>query len=192
MHAREALVHVFHGDLATSFFRGLEHSTSSYGGPLEPGVAGLELARPLHHVATIAVDHLRPLGVPWRFSELPLAYGLEYSDCRLQYTFEPGSIVIQAMEPREPSEDWPYAGYPRVLPYAPLEPGPTVPSTWEEFRQRAPGLSERPLPEIVVLVPPPATLGFSLWGRMGDAEGATIVFECSLQEKRVRAYNVCS
>lgn len=190
MHSREALVHVFHAGLSTSFFRGLEHSTSSYGGPLELEVDGMDLAQPLHRVATIAVDHLRPLGLPWRFSELPLVYGLRYSDCRLHYTFEPGAIVPSSMEPREPTEDWPYAGYPQLLPFVPLEPGPIAPSTWEEFRQRAPSLPERPLLELVVLVPPPATLGFSMWGRMGDAEGATIVFECSLQEKRVLAYNV--
>ena len=191
MHTREALVHVFHAGLARSFFRGLEHSTSSYGGPLELEVEGMDLAQPLHHVATIAVDHLRPLGLPWRYSELPLVYGLGHSGCRLEYSFDSSSIVVQAIEPREPTKDWPYAGYPRLLPYVPLEPGPTAPSTWEEFRQRAPNLPERPPANLVVLVPPPATLGFSLWGRMGDAEGATIVFECALEEKRVRASSVC-
>jgi hypothetical protein len=40
--------------------------------------------------------------------------------------------------------------------------------------------------ELVVAVPPPATLGVSLWGS-GDADDVTILFECDLSDKVVSA-----
>jgi hypothetical protein len=46
--------------------------------------------------------------------------------------------------------------------------------------------------ELVAVVPPPATIGVSLWGRTGDAEQVAVVFECDLDAKEVTAYNVCS
>lgn len=30
------------------------------------------------------------------------------------------------------------------------------------------------------------------WGKWGDAEGVSMVFECDLKAKRVKAYNVCT
>jgi hypothetical protein len=39
-------------------------------------------------------------------------------------------------------------------------------------------------------VPPPATIGVSLWGD-GDASDATIIFACDLKAKEVSATNVC-
>jgi hypothetical protein len=46
--------------------------------------------------------------------------------------------------------------------------------------------------ELLVAVPPPATLGFSMWGPDGDREGVTVVFECDLAERTIRAYNRCT
>jgi hypothetical protein len=46
--------------------------------------------------------------------------------------------------------------------------------------------------DVIVLVPPPMTIGVSLWSREGDAEGVTSVFECDLSAKKVVAYNVCT
>ena len=43
--------------------------------------------------------------------------------------------------------------------------------------------------ELIVAVPPPATVGLSFWND-GDLDGVTIVFECDLKNKEVRAYNV--
>lgn len=45
--------------------------------------------------------------------------------------------------------------------------------------------------EMVVLIPPPATIGFSMWGRSGDAEGVALVAECDLKNQAVTTYNVC-
>ncbi len=189
---REALVHVFHGGVALSFLRASTHSSSIYGGPLELHVQGRPLAQPVHHVATIAGEHLRLAGITGFDRDLPLVYGFSYSDCRLDYAFDVSTIDLVSLEPGQPTADWPYAGYPRLLPYVPLEPGPVVPSTWGGFLRLSPNLPERQPAEWVVLVPPPATLGYSMWGPSGDREEATVVFEFSPRERRVRSYNVCS
>ena len=42
--------------------------------------------------------------------------------------------------------------------------------------------------ELVVAIPPPATLGVSLWG-MGDGDDVTILFECDLADRVVYASN---
>jgi hypothetical protein len=43
----------------------------------------------------------------------------------------------------------------------------------------------------VVAVPPPATIGISLWSG-ADLDGVTIVFECDLKKKEISAFNVTS
>ena len=45
--------------------------------------------------------------------------------------------------------------------------------------------------ELVVAVPPPAIIGMSFWGG-GDGDDVTIVFECDLKKREVKAYNMTS
>ena len=45
--------------------------------------------------------------------------------------------------------------------------------------------------ELVVAVPPPATLGMSLWG-IGDGCDVTILFECDLSDRVVYVSNLIS
>ena len=153
--------------------------------------AGAALAKPLHHIATLNHNHLTVLGPPQYVWELPLVYGLFYSGCTLRYKFQRSEVAIQSLEPESASENWPYANYPVLLPYVPLETGSVQSETWEAFARRAPNLPEEQPAELVVLIPPPATIGFSMWGRGGDADDVTLVFECSIAEKRIVAYNVC-
>jgi hypothetical protein len=44
--------------------------------------------------------------------------------------------------------------------------------------------------KLVVAVPPPATLGFSLWGSSAG-DDVTILFECDLSDRIVYASNIC-
>jgi hypothetical protein len=50
-------------------------------------------------------------------------------------------------------------------------------------------MPEKQSAELVVAVPPPATIGLSFWD---DGDGVTIVLECDLQKGEVRAFNVTS
>jgi len=52
-------------------------------------------------------------------------------------------------------------------------------------------MPDPPPTELVVVVPTPATLGVSLWGR-GDGEDVIILFECDLADWMVYASNTCS
>jgi len=188
---REELVVIYQNGTVTPLVRSDKYSPSVFGGPLEAVISGNRFETPLHHIATVNHNQLPILSEPQCIREIPLVYGLFYSGCVLEYTFEQGNIAVQSIEPKEPTENWPYANFPVLLPYVPLEVGTVMAESWEQFLRRAPNLPGEQPSEVVVLVPPPATLGFSMWGRDGDAEGVTIVFECSLKEKRVAAYNVC-
>ena len=94
------------------------------------------------------------------FSELPLFYGFRYAGCSMKYEILPPSesvfkeiedclssgsrlsglpdlsdeCHILEMQPRESSEDWPYAGYPDLLPYAPLQLAMRIPCSPEDFQ----------------------------------------------------------
>jgi len=188
---REELVVVFHEGRVTSLVRSDAHSSSVYGGPLELQTAGQSLPRPLHHVAHLSFGQLPFLGAPRYVFDLPLVYGLYYEASTIKYTFDHGRISIESLLPSGPLDGWPYEGYPPMLPYVPLEVGEVSEASWSIFLSRAPNLPEEQPSEAVILVPPPATLGFSMWGKSGDAEGVTLVFECSLESKRVVAYSVC-
>jgi hypothetical protein len=63
--------------------------------------------------------------------------------------------------------------------------------SYEEFAQAFPNMPGLQPTELVVAVPPPATLGVSLWG-MGDGDDVTILFECDLADRVVYASNLVS
>lgn len=186
---REELVIAYHAGTAIALVRSAKHSRSVFGGPLGPRVTGAHLEKPLHHIATLSPHHL---GLPEMTSEIPLVYGFVYDGCSFRYSFENHrDIVIQSGPLGSSTADWPYRGYPELLPYVPLERGSTTLESWEEFSRRATNLPPTQPSELVLIVPPPATLGFSMWGPVGDAEDVTVVFECDLNRQTMTTYNVC-
>ena len=60
---------------------------------------------------------------------------------------------------------------------------------YDAFAARFPNMPERPPAELIVAVPPPASIGVSLWG---DGDDTTIVFACDLRRKTVSACHVTS
>lgn len=189
---REPLVIVHHGGQTVLLARVDEHSFSSFGGPLELPVSGMPLPRALHHIAWLNHNQLKFLAPPRYIWDLPLVHPMRYSGGTLSYKFSREGIEVLELDRAEPSESWPYVGFPELLPYHPIEVSSIVSEEWAVFAERAPNLPEEQPSEVVVLVPPPQGLGFTLWGRGGDAEGVTIVFECDLSAKKVVTYNVCS
>ena len=189
---QEELVVVYHAGCVTPLVRSAALSLSVFGGPLDREVTGARLAKPLHHIATVHVSHLQAFDNPHQVWKLPLVYGLHYESGLLRYSFEDRqSIAVAPGLLGEPTPDWPYPCYPELLPYVPFEAGTPKQEPWEEFCRRAPNLPSQQPSEVVVLVPPPATIGFSMWGPSGDAEGVTLVFECDLERQTVTTYNVC-
>jgi hypothetical protein len=61
--------------------------------------------------------------------------------------------------------------------------------SYDKFAASFPNMPEKQSAEMVVAIPPPATIGLS-FSDIGDWDGVTIVFECDLQKRQVRAFNV--
>ena len=128
-----------------------------------------------------------------RLVELPLLYGLHYDGCQLDYRINIGHHVeVLAITPATSLDDWPYPNFPPLLPYMPLRLDDTFRRvSYDEFAGRFPNMPAKQSADLMVAVPPPATIGLSLWGG-GDGDGVTILFECDLKENRVSATNMTS
>jgi hypothetical protein len=190
----ETLVLAFDGIATYSFGRTEKHASSVFGGPMECEITGKRFGPfRLHHIARLSENQLPVLGSHRYVFELPLIYGMCYGGCRLAYQFEERyDITVLNLSPKKPSDDWPYKDYPPILPYVPLAVTKRKKQSWSQFAAEFPNMPVDQPSDLVVVVPPPMTVGVSLWGREGDAEGVAIVFECDLDAKRVTAYNVCS
>ena len=188
----ENLVHVFCEGVHLSLARSDQFSWSWFGGPSRGEVRGKGFEpRRLHHIATVHAAHVTQPAPGRHTGSVPLLYGMRFDGCRLRYRFD-GDVTVTKIAPRKPSADWPYRDYPALLPYVPLSVARRSKTTWRRFAASAPNLPVAQPADLVALVPPPVTLGVSLWRSDGDLEGVTIVFECDLKAQTVDAYNVCS
>jgi hypothetical protein len=193
----EQIVRLFYDGTVYSFERAYEHSPFTFGGPFEGTQRfsrGPRADPPLHMVASLSLGRIPKLGKRYGFQpELPLIYGFIYSGCEIKYRMKiTGTIEILKLSPTTSCDDFPYKNYPPILPYVPLKISEPRRCTYSKFVEEIPNMAEKQPAELIVAVPPPATLGFSLWGPMGDAEGVVVVFECSVADRTVRAYNVCT
>jgi hypothetical protein len=122
----------------------------------------------------------------------PLLHGLCYDACELRYrVVSPTTLELVQMSPSVSLADWPYPDYPPLLPYVPLRLGGKRRCSYARFADRFPNMPEPQPSELVVAVPPPASVGMSLWGS-GDGDGVTIVFECDLHACMIRSFTVTS
>ena len=187
--AEEQLVLAYCDGTVFSFERAQKHSASQLGGPMEVEVSGIEHGpQPLHMIARLGSPHLPVLGQHYLFS-LPLIYGMCYEGCELEYRVDVSSKVeLRKLRPTQSLEGWPYRHFPPLLAYVPLQIGHARPCSYAEFAETFPNMPSAQPAELVVAVPPPATLGVSLWG-MGDGDDVTILFECDLADRIVYASN---
>ena len=197
---------------ACLYERSAKFSNSYFGGP--PHFAfkfsGMSFGTcPIHHVMMLNCDILP--GIEKKgFSDLALFYGIRYGGCRMKYEIlQPSESVFEEiedclpsgkglhnlpdlssqchileMEPRESSEDWPYADYPDLLPYVPLQLAKKIPCSPEDFRGLILHGDEVNPKEVTVVIPPMFDLGISLFGHDADAEGLQLVFRCDLENKK--------
>jgi hypothetical protein len=191
---REPLVFAFHDDRLYTFERAERHSASVFGGPLTAEISGQPFGpRPLHLVACLGGWHIPELGHCY-LNQLPLVYGMYYDACELRYRVGDSAHRIELLHisPAASSDDWPYLNFPPLLPYVPLRLD-DMPRrvSYDTFADRFPNMPEKQTADLMVAVPPPATVGLSLWGS-GDGDGVTILFECDLKAKRISASNVTS
>jgi hypothetical protein len=187
--AEEQLVLAYCDGTVFSFERAQKHSASQFGGPMEVELSGIEHGpKPLHMIGRLGSSHLPALGQHHLFS-LPLIYGICYEGCELEYRVDVvGKVQLRKLRPTQSLEEWPYRHFPPLLPYVPLQVGDTRHCSYAEFAEPFPNMPGAQPTDLVVVVPPPATLGVSLWG-MGDGDDVTILFECDLADRIVYASN---
>jgi hypothetical protein len=189
--AEEPLVFAYCNGRIFSFERAQTHSPSVFGGPIEAELSGVEHGpKPLHMIACLSSEHLPALG-RHHIHDLPLIYGMCYDGCSLDYRVDIGpKVALRKLSPTQSSDDWPYPNYPLLLRCVPLQIGETRRCSYAEFAQRFCNMPELQPTKLVVAVPPPATLGFSLWGSSAG-DDVTILFECDLSDRIVYASNIC-
>lgn len=188
----EVLLLAFDGSATYSFVRHEKQSFSVFGGPNESKIVGKRFGTvQLHQIARLSAGHLPTLRDTY-VSDLPLHYGLRYDGGGISYHFEGNDITVLEMEHKKPSDDFPYKDYPVLLPFVPLAVAKRKKQSWRQFASQFPNMPDDQPSDLIVVVPPPMTLGVSVWGKWGDAEGVSMVFECDLKTQRIRAYNVCT
>jgi len=190
---REPLVFAFHDETLYTFERTGRCAASHFGGPPPRQISGQPFGpRPLHLIASLGALHISALSKCY-LGALPLIYGMYYDGCMLSYRVEfSHKIELLHIQPATSPDDWPYANFPPIVPYMPLRLEDTPQRvSYRTFADRFPNMPEEQPAELVVAVPPPATIGLSFWG-CGDWDGVTIVFECDLKKKEVKAHNVTS
>ena len=190
--AQEELVFAFHDGIAFTFERAPKRTASAFGGPMADEVFGVACGpKPLHLIARLGCRHILALSRHY-LSSVPLIYGMCYDACEMKYRIHSDSkIELLELKPAQSSDDWPYRDYPPLLPYLPLQLRKQRRSSYDEFAAAFPNMPEKQSADLTVAVPPPATLGMSLWGG-GDGDGVTIVFECDFENRTVRSTNVTS
>jgi hypothetical protein len=187
----EQLVFAYCDGTIFSFERAQTHSGSVFGGPMEVELSGIEHGpKPLHMIVQLASGDVPALGRHGLYS-IPLIYGMCYSGCSIDYRVDSGrKVELLKLGPTQSSDDWPYPNFPLLLPDVPLRVGETRRASYAEFAEAYPNMPEPQPTELVVAIPPPATLGVSLWG-WGGGDDVTILFECDLADRIVYASNRC-
>jgi hypothetical protein len=185
----EPLLFAFHDDRLYTFERAERHSASVFGGPLTATMTGVPFGpKPLHVIACLGGRHIPALN-DHHLIELPLLYGLNYHDCEMSYRVRfAHHVELLRIAPAESLDGWPYPHYPPLLPYVPLRLSDTCTRVgYAEFAGRFPNMPARQPADLMVAVPPPATLGVSLWG---SGDGVTILFACDLKANTVSVRKV--
>ena len=191
------LLRIFYADKLYSLSATTQETTSYFGGPFPGVLAGIPHGpAPLHPVATLNLsDLLLPGENPGLSTQpcvLPLIYGFQFDGCELEYDIcSVNEINITASSEKRSSNSWPYKKYPVQFPKIFLNLTEVREVPYEDFSYECAGLPGTQQADIIVLVPPPSTIGVSLWGKMGDEEEVTVIFEYKPQTASVKTYNVC-
>ncbi|QCK85422.1 hypothetical protein E8L99_06385 [Phreatobacter aquaticus] len=190
MARKERLVHAHCDGVDYTFVPAGRITSFHLGGPLDWTVTGLDHGpRRLHAIAKLSGRAIRALSRTYLL-DFPLVYGMCFGGGDMTYRLTHShEVEVLSMSSTRSLDDWPYRGFPDLLPFVPLMLASAVPRSYADFAKRFPNLPDRPDGQLIVCVPPPATIGLSLWGS-ADLDGVTIVFDCDLTTATVHSYNV--
>jgi hypothetical protein len=186
---------------ATTFKRSGRTKESYFGGPGKVSITGAKHGPiHLHHIATISTSDLGIRDSRFGYT-IPFYYGMCFEGCELTYKLPVHTIAvasaptieITSIDPSESSANWPYAGYPHLLPYLPLEIQETIEMPLETFSENVmQGIDALNDDELVLVVPPNSMMGVSLWGPSGDAGDVQVIFIYDSRNGTIRSYNACT
>jgi len=189
----ETLIEVYSCETKFSLVLSGPDSRSYFGGPPQCSIQESELLDEcfLHHVATL--NHAS-LGIP--FSHLgfgtPLFYGICHEGCEITYKMVAhNGVVFTSLSPKQATPDYPYADFPRLLPYYRLGIGKKEPFQRQELERRIAntGWSVRSDCVHAIMMRHPR-IGVCIFDTID--EDAEIVFEYDYQEGTVRGVSQCT
>lgn len=181
--------------IATVYFKGLKfmlgrsssQSLSYFGGPGTDGVIEGPRYGPrrLHHIVTLnhAQFGIQALSFGFKAS---FYYGLCFEGCQLEWQrTHTAAIRITRLEPRKSGREYPYFGYPDVLPYFPLEIIGQDEATIADIENAISNVAWEPVAErVYVVVHSHPNIGVAL---ISPGEDVDIVFEYDTQTGQIRA-----
>ena len=128
-----------------------------------------------------------------QLTNLPLLFPFRHNGGRMKYTCSADEILVNEIDPPTISANWPYSNYPDEFPRSTLNSSKPIKITPEELEELLPqGLSQSFENSAVVIIPPRADYGVSLWGEDGDAEMVQCVFVYQPDTGLVVAENQCT
>ena len=162
-----------------------------FGGNLPDGAA-IPNGAILHALLCIDTAKCAALaGLP--VSSLPLIYPFRHDGGRIVYHWSDNHLTVEEVSPNKPHDEWPYAGFPAILPPTTMGSSAAYDVDREEVEellwQGFPDVSDE---HVIIVIPPRDDYGVSLWGEMGDAEMVQCVFAFDPATGRVTAENQCT
>lgn len=183
--------------IATLYFAGKEYSlgisprsSSTYlGGPgYDEIIEGPRYGpRRLHHVLTIKNAEFAIPGYQFGFVT-SFYYGICFEGCTMTYRRTASAAIrITDMHPRKSPKDYPYFGYPDLLPFHPLQVTETKDATTETVQESLSNTGWTVDPaKLYLAIPNSVGLGLSLWP---PGEEVEMVFEYDPENGITRACN---
>ncbi|RZT29093.1 hypothetical protein [Cupriavidus agavae] len=191
----ERFVHAYYDGACYMFAHQVEisESASTFGGEHGYQFAGiLHGPAPLQQVVRLSQKDFGwsdPEDMP--LPELPMLFGFSYDGSYVEYTVSNDrTLTVERMHPTESLPSRPYENFPTSFPAIALTLVERRPMSYEEFSDGWWNTPKTP-PDILVMVPPPRRLDFSIWDAEAVNAGVVVVFECHLRERRICAYSVC-
>jgi hypothetical protein len=187
----QAVVTVFANQRRYSLGKSRHDQLSWFGGPGSDGVMDGPRHGPrrLHHVVTLNHGAFGIKALRFGF-QVSLYYGLCFEGCEVEWQrTASAALKITKLEPRKSSSEYPYYGYPDLLPWFPLQITGAEETTTMDIDEAIGNTGWTPDPaKVYVIAHSHAELGIALFAPGDDVD---IVFEYDFEKGSVRAANQC-